>query len=172
MRRPVSCSSASTRRPSENGDDSYAQALEEALCYGWIDGIRNRIDDDGYHHPLQPAPAKQSWSAINIRRIGELNAGRAGCTPPAAEERDQRKDASYSYERPQLELDPAMLERLRADASAWRHWQAESPSYRRTATYWVASAEPETRERRFAELLEDSRAGRRPRAFEVERSNR
>jgi uncharacterized protein YdeI (YjbR/CyaY-like superfamily) len=154
---------------------TYAQAVDEALCYGWIDGITYRIDDEVTATRFTPRRRTSSWSAINIAKIGELTAaGRMHAAGLRAfEERDRRKDASYSYERPLLELAPAMLGRFRADERAWGHWQAESPSYRRTAAYWVASAKkPETRERRFAELLEVSRAGRRPRAFEVQRSNR
>jgi uncharacterized protein YdeI (YjbR/CyaY-like superfamily) len=154
---------------------TWPEIVEEALCFGWIDGITYRIDDEVTATRFTPRRRTSSWSAINIAKIGELTAaGRMHAAGLRAfEERDRRKDASYSYERPLLELAPAMLGRFRADQRAWGHWQAESPSYRRTAAYWVASAKkPETRERRFAELLEVSRAGRRPRAFEVERSNR
>ena len=87
------------------------------------------------------------------------------------EERDRRKDASYSYERPALEVESDMLAQFIADERAWAHWQAEQMSYRRTASFWVMSAKkPETRERRFGELLQASRDGRRPNAFAVERA--
>ena len=154
---------------------TYPEAVEEALCCGWIDGITYRIDDELTATRFTPRRKGSSWSAINIAKVAELRV--AGRMHPAGlqafEERDRRKDASYSYERPPLELEPEMLARLQADQRAWSHWQAEQPSYRRTASYWIMSAKrPETRERRFTELLEVSQAGRRPKAFIVERTNR
>ena len=154
---------------------TYPQAVEEALCYGWIDGITFRIDDELTATRFTPRRKGSSWSAVNIAKMAELKA--AGRLHAAGlrvfEERDRRKDASYSYERPPLELEADMLARLKADSGAWEHWQAEQRSYRRAASYWVMSAKkPETRERRFAELLEVSRDGRRPKAFIVERAGR
>lgn len=150
---------------------AYPQAVEEALCYGWIDGITYRIDDELTATRFTPRRKGSSWSAVNIAKMAELKeAGRLHAAGKRVfEERDRRKDASYSYERPALELEADMLARFKADERAWTHWQGEAPSYRRTATNWVASAKkPETRERRFAELLEVSRQGRRPKAFIVE----
>jgi uncharacterized protein YdeI (YjbR/CyaY-like superfamily) len=154
---------------------TYAQAVEEALCFGWIDGITFRIDDELTATRFTPRRKGSSWSAVNIAKMAELKA--AGRLHPAGlrvfEERDRRKDAIYSYERPPLELAPDLLARLKGDSSAWQHWQAEQPSYRRAASYWVMSAKkPETRERRFAQLLEVSRESRRPKAFIVERAGR
>jgi uncharacterized protein YdeI (YjbR/CyaY-like superfamily) len=154
---------------------TYPQAVEEALCYGWIDGITFRIDDELTATRFTPRRKGSSWSAVNIAKMAELKA--AGRLHPAGlrafEGRDRRKDASYSYERPPLELEPHMLARLKADSPAWQQWQAEQRSYRRAASYWVMSAKkPETRERRFAELLEVSHDGRRPKAFIVERAGR
>jgi uncharacterized protein YdeI (YjbR/CyaY-like superfamily) len=154
---------------------TYAQAVEEALCYGWIDGITYRIDDELTATRFTPRRRGSSWSAVNIAKMAELKtAGRLHAAGLRVfEERDRRKDASYSYERPPLELEPDMRARLKADARAWEHWQAEQRAYRRAASYWVMSAKrPETRERRFAELLEVSHAGSRPKAFLVERSGR
>jgi uncharacterized protein YdeI (YjbR/CyaY-like superfamily) len=152
---------------------TYAQAVEEALCFGWIDGITYRIDDELTATRFTPRRKGSSWSAVNIAKVAELTAaGRmhdAGLH--AFESRDRRKDASYSYERPALELKPDMLARFMADAHAWAQWQDEQVSFRRTASYWVMSAKrPETQERRFGELLESSRAGRRPKPFLAERT--
>ena len=154
---------------------TYPQAVEEALCYGWIDGITYRIDDELTATRFTPRRPTSSWSAVNIAKISELRkAGRLHSAGLAAfEGRDRRKDASHSYERESLELEPSMLRQLRADKRAWAQWQGEQLSYRRAASYWVMSAKrPETRERRFAELLDVSRAGRRPKAFIVERTDR
>jgi uncharacterized protein YdeI (YjbR/CyaY-like superfamily) len=152
---------------------TYPQAVEEALCFGWIDGITYRIDDELTATRFTPRRKASSWSAVNIAKMAELKA--AGRLHAAGlrvfEERDRRKDASYSYERPALDLEPDMLAVFMADERAWAHWQAEQMSYRRTASFWVMSAKKsETRERRFGELLAASRDGRRPNAFVVERA--
>jgi uncharacterized protein YdeI (YjbR/CyaY-like superfamily) len=154
---------------------TYPQAVEEALCHGWIDGITYRIDDELTATRFTPRRRGSNWSAINIAKIAELTA--AGRMHPAGlrafEERDRRKDAAYSYERQAAELEPAMRARLEADGAAAARWVAEQPSFRRTAAHWVSSAKrPETRERRFGDLLEALRSGTRPRPFLVERHQR
>jgi uncharacterized protein YdeI (YjbR/CyaY-like superfamily) len=143
---------------------TYREAVEEALCFGWIDGITRRIDDEVTANRYTPRRRGSGWSAVNIARVAELQA--AGRMHPAGlrvfEERDRRKDASYSYEREAAELPPELEERLRDHAEAWAYWQGCSPSYRRAATHWVMSAKrPETRERRMGTLVEDCAAGRR-----------
>jgi uncharacterized protein YdeI (YjbR/CyaY-like superfamily) len=154
---------------------TYPESVDEALCFGWIDGITYRIDDEVTATRFTPRRRTSSWSAVNIAKMAELDA--AGRLHPAGrrafETRDMRKDASYSYERSALELEPDMADRFRADTAAWAHWEAEQPAYRRTASHWVMSAKrPETRERRFTELLRVSRQGTRPKAFIVERAER
>jgi uncharacterized protein YdeI (YjbR/CyaY-like superfamily) len=154
---------------------TYAQAVEEALCLGWIDGITYRMDDELTATRFTPRRPSSSWSAVNIAKVAKLIA--AGRMHPAGlrafEQRDRRKDASYSYERPQAHLPEAMLARLASDDVAQQRWEGERPSFRRQATYWVTSAKrAETRERRFSELLAALRAGTRPRAFLVTRDER
>lgn len=149
---------------------TYPQGVEEALCYGWIDGITYRIDDELIATRFTPRRKGSNWSAVNIAKVAELTA--AGRMRPAGlrvfEERDRRKDAIYSYERQPLELDNDLRGRLEADAAAAARWEAETPSFRRTAAHWLASAKrPETRERRFGELVEALRAGGRPRPWVV-----
>jgi uncharacterized protein YdeI (YjbR/CyaY-like superfamily) len=117
-----------------------------------------------------PRRTTSSWSAINIAKVGELSA--AGRMHPAGlrafEERDRRKDASYSYESAPRELPVEMVARFKADPQAWAYWLSERPSYRRTAAHWLMSAKrPETRERRLAMLIDDSHAGRRARPFRL-----
>jgi uncharacterized protein YdeI (YjbR/CyaY-like superfamily) len=163
------------RKGSSKQSMTYPQAVEEALCFGWIDGITRRIDDEVHANRFTPRRKGSSWSALNIAKMAELEA--AGRMHPAGrrtfEERDRRRDAIYSYERPALDLAPHLMVRLQADTVAWARWQAETPSFRRQAAFWVMSAKrPETRERRFGELLQTSRAGRRPKPFVVERSGR
>jgi uncharacterized protein YdeI (YjbR/CyaY-like superfamily) len=154
---------------------TYVEAVEEALCYGWIDGITYRMDEEVTATRFTPRRPTSIWSPTNIARVAELTAaGRmmsAGLR--AFEERDRRKDASYSYEGVPSELPPSMLKRLQADIAAHDRWEAEWPSFRRTATHWVVSAKrEETRQRRFTQLLEALRAGTRPRPFVVGRDGR
>jgi uncharacterized protein YdeI (YjbR/CyaY-like superfamily) len=154
---------------------TYAQAVEEALCFGWIDGLTRRIDHEITSNRYTPRRKGSSWSAINIAKMAELKA--AGRLHPAGlrafEERDRRRDAMYSYERPPVEMPPDMMARLKADKEAWAFWEGEQPSFRRGAANWVtAGKRPETNERRFAELLSAARAGKRPKPFIVERQDR
>ncbi|MDQ4086018.1 MAG: YdeI/OmpD-associated family protein [Actinomycetota bacterium] len=142
---------------------TYVEAVEEALCFGWIDGITRRVDEEAYTVRFTPRRRSSGWSAVNIARVAELEA--AGRMQPAGvrafEQRDRRKDAAYSHENAR-ELPPEAEALLRADPAAWAYWQSSTPSYRRTATYWVMSAKrEETRARRLATLVTDSAAGRR-----------
>jgi uncharacterized protein YdeI (YjbR/CyaY-like superfamily) len=154
---------------------TYPEAVEEALCYGWIDGITYRIDDELTATRFTPRRPTSNWSAINIARVAELTA--AGRMHPAGqrafETRDRRRDGTSSHERQLAELPEEMAARLDADAVARARWEAEQPSFRRGAAHWVGSAKrPETRDRRFGELLDALRAGTRPRPFLVEREAR
>jgi uncharacterized protein YdeI (YjbR/CyaY-like superfamily) len=154
---------------------TYVEAVEEALCYGWIDGITYRIDEELTATRFTPRRRTSSWSAVNIARVAELTAaGRMHSSGIRAfEERDRRRDAMYSYEQAPTVLPEAMLARLRADARAREAWESERASFRRQATFWVTSAKrPETRERRFGELMDSLRAGSRPRPFLVTRAER
>ncbi|HEX2883398.1 MAG TPA: YdeI/OmpD-associated family protein [Candidatus Limnocylindria bacterium] len=154
---------------------SYPEAVEEALCFGWIDGQMSSIDDELRAIRFTPRRRTSSWSAKNIDTVARLTAeGRMHQAGRRAfDERDRRKDQVYSYERPPMELAPEFLDRFRADPAAWSHWESETPSYRRTATYWVMEAKkPETRERRFADLVARSAEGTRPRPFLVARAER
>jgi uncharacterized protein YdeI (YjbR/CyaY-like superfamily) len=154
---------------------TYPQAVEEALCFGWIDGITRRFDDEVYANRFTPRRRTSIWSAINIAKIGELTA--AGRMHPAGlrafEDRDRRKDASYSYSRQPQELPPDLVARFEADEAAWEFWQSRPPGIRRQATHWVMSAKrPETRERRFTTLVGDARERHLPAPFLVTRDQR
>ena len=148
---------------------TYPEAVEEALCFGWIDGIGRRVDDEVHTNRFTPRRKGSSWSAVNIAKVAELRA--AGRMHPAGirafDGRDTpRRDAGYSYERPPAELPPGMLERLRGEPGAWAFWERERPSFRRQAAYWVTAAKrPETQERRFRVLLEACGEGRRPKPW-------
>jgi uncharacterized protein YdeI (YjbR/CyaY-like superfamily) len=143
---------------------SWAQAVDEALCFGWIDGLLRRVDDQRHMQRFTPRKPTSNWSAVNIANVERLRA--AGRMRPAGEaafarRRDDRT-AVYSHEqRKHPQLDPSEQARLEADEAAWAYFSARPPSYRRQATWWVISAKkPETRARRLATLIADSAAGR------------
>lgn len=163
------------RAESEKVAMTYPESVDEALCYGWIDGITYKVDDEVRATRFTPRRPTSGWSAVNLAKVEELRA--AGRMHPAGlrahERRDRRRDASYSYERPELALEAEMLRRFQDAGAAWADWQGRPPSFRRQATYWVMSAKrPETRERRFAELLQSASAGRPPRPFLVSSEQR
>jgi uncharacterized protein YdeI (YjbR/CyaY-like superfamily) len=143
---------------------TWPQSVDQALCFGWIDGVRRRIDDATYSIRFTPRKARSNWSAINVKRVAELTG--QGLMRPAGiaafERRSDDKTAIYAYEqRMAATLDPEQERRFRADAQAWAWFQAQPPSYRRTATYWVVSAKKqETRQRRLERLIADSAAAR------------
>jgi uncharacterized protein YdeI (YjbR/CyaY-like superfamily) len=154
---------------------TYPESVDEALCYGWIDGITFKVDEEVPATRFTPRRRTSGWSAVNIAKIAELT--RAGRMHPAGtrafEERDRRKDLPPARERPQEELPADMLERFRSDAAAWAHWQSRPPGFQRQAISWIVSAKrPQTRERRFRGLLEASRDGRPPAPFIVAREER
>ena len=141
----------------------WPQARDQALCFGWIDGIRKSLGPESYTIRFTPRRKGSIWSKVNVERFHALKA--AGQMTPAGERAfEENKDRSglYSYERPLAELSADEQERFRADAAAWADWQKRPPGYRRTALHWVASAKrPETRARRLATLIECCAAGKK-----------
>ncbi len=142
---------------------TYAEALDGALCFGWIDGVRKALDATSYVTRFTPRKVRSIWSDVNTTRYRQLL--RAGLVRAAGRAAFARRTATraglYSHEQPVVVFPPAFARALRANtrASAW--FQAQPPSYRRMATWWVISAkQPATRERRFATLVSDSAAGR------------
>jgi uncharacterized protein YdeI (YjbR/CyaY-like superfamily) len=143
---------------------TYQDALDEALAFGWIDGVRRALDADCYTIRFTPRKPRSIWSAVNIRRVGELTAaGRMADAGDAAfAKRDEKRSAIYSYESAGAELDAESTKKFKADKKAWAFYRAQAPWYQRTSTYWVVSAKrPETRARRLAILIQCSRDGER-----------
>jgi uncharacterized protein YdeI (YjbR/CyaY-like superfamily) len=144
---------------------TWPQAVDEALCFGWIDGIRKSIDETSYANRFTPRKARSTWSAVNHKRAQELIAeGRmrpAGLRAFAA--RTENTSGIYSYEqRDAAELGDALERQFQANHAAWDFFQAQAASYRKAAIWWVVSAKrEETRQRRLTGLIEDSAAGRR-----------
>jgi uncharacterized protein YdeI (YjbR/CyaY-like superfamily) len=143
---------------------TYSEAVDQALCFGWIDGRVNSLGADSYMQRYTPRRPGSNWSNVNIAKVERLK--EEGLMRPAGlrayEARSQAKSGIYAFEQEKPAELPAEHERrLRANAAAWEYWQASPPSYRRTATHWVMSAKKEeTRERRLAQLIESSAAGR------------
>jgi len=144
---------------------TWPEAVDEALCFGWIDSVRQSIDDESYMNRFTPRKPDSNWSAVNVRRVGELTKRRrmraAGLK--AFRERRAEKTGTYSYEqRSSVKLPAAFEKRFRAKEEAWSWFEAQPDDYRATARYWVMSAKKsETRERRLTTLIEDSENGRR-----------
>ena len=143
---------------------SWSESVDEALCFGWIDGVRRRIDDESYTNRFTPRRRGSNWSLVNIRRALELI--EAGLMQPAGlaafEARDKATAGEYSYESRPPGLDAAYEAELRAAAAAWAYWETQPPHYRQGAAHWVMSAKrEETQRKRLATLIEDSAAGRR-----------
>jgi uncharacterized protein YdeI (YjbR/CyaY-like superfamily) len=143
---------------------TYKEALDEALCHGWIDGVRKGVDAKRWTIRFTPRKKDSYWSRVNTKRMLELlESGRVAPAGKAAfEKRDAARTARYSFERETLKLSPAFLRKLRANRTAHAFFEEQPPGYRKVAAFWVMSAKKEeTRERRFATLLADSEKGRR-----------
>jgi len=143
---------------------TYAEALDEALCFGWIDGVRRRLDADSFSIRFSPRKPRSIWSLVNVaharRLIASKRMTKAGLA--AFEARTPDRTGIYSFERPRAELPAALARAFRQHRAAWRNFQAMAPSYRRTATYWVVSARQEaTRVRRLGILIACSADGLR-----------
>lgn len=152
------------KRGSGKPSITWPESVDQALCFGWIDGVRRRIDDVSYSIRFTPRKAVSNWSAINIARVAELT--KLGLMAPAGlrafEKRREYESAIYSYENKVRTLPPADEKRFRANRKAWAFFTTQAPSYQRVAIYWVTSAKrEETRERRLATLIDDSANGRR-----------
>jgi uncharacterized protein YdeI (YjbR/CyaY-like superfamily) len=143
---------------------TYEEALDEALAFGWIDGLTKRVDDERWTIRFSPRRPKSIWSLKNIRRVGELSE-QGRMAPPgiaAFERRDPSDAGTYSFEQADPEFGEDLERRFRRDRKAWRFWEAQPSGYRKAATWWVVSAKrEETRLRRLATLIEDSGNGRR-----------
>jgi uncharacterized protein YdeI (YjbR/CyaY-like superfamily) len=149
----------STGRPSV----TWPQSVDEALCVGWIDGVRRRIDDESYTIRFTPRRSRSTWSAVNLARFAALS--QEGRVRPAGVAAYESRGAErvYSHERTDEPLlEPAEDAAFRAVIGAGAFFDAQAPSYRRAALHWVVSAKrAETRARRLDRLVADSAAGRR-----------
>lgn len=140
---------------------TWSQSVDQALCFGWIDGIRKSIDKDRYQIRFTPRKPTSIWSTINIRKIKELT--KQGLMKPAGiasfKNRKENKSNLYTYENDELEFSPHLQQRFKANRSAWNYYQSLAPTYRKSSKNWVMSAKQETtREKRLGKLIEHSEA--------------
>ena len=143
---------------------TYAQALDEALCFGWIDGVTHGLDGDSYRQRFTPRRPRSTWSRRNVEHVERLRkAGRmapAGLAAYAA--RDESRTGLYSFEQERPGLTPAQLKAFRANALAWAFYQGQAPGYRHLTAHWVVSAKKEeTRAKRLGVLIDCAARGRK-----------
>ena len=139
---------------------TWPESVDEALCFGWIDGIRRSIDAERYTIRFTPRRPPSTWSAVNVKRVAELT--RLGHMRPAGvrafNARSAGNTAVYSFEqRKTVCLSPADAQRFKMNPAAWRFFKAQALWYQRTTIWWVISAKrEETRQKRLATLIKDS----------------
>lgn len=143
---------------------TWPESVDEALCFGWIDGIRKSVDEMRYAIRFTPRKRGSIWSAINIKRAQELN--NKGSMKPAGvaafNARKENKSGIYSYEQRNAGLDARYDKKLRQNKPAWDFFYAQPRSYRKTVGWWIVSAKQEaTRLKRLQKLIDQSEIGKR-----------
>jgi uncharacterized protein YdeI (YjbR/CyaY-like superfamily) len=141
---------------------TWSESVDQALCFGWIDGVRKSIDEDSYQIRFTPRKPSSIWSAVNIKKIAALK--KQGLMHEAGLEayskRKDDKSAIYSFEKPAEEFSPAFLKQFKANKKAWKYFEELAPGYRKTSVHWVMSAKQEaTQLKRLTKLIADSEAG-------------
>ena len=149
----------------------WPEARDEALCVGWIDGIRKSLGAESYTIRFTPRRKGSIWSKVNVARYEALTgAGRMTEAGVRAYEENKHRSGVYAYENAQAALTKAETDLFRKNRAAWADWEKRPPGYRRVVLHWIASAKkPETRARRLATLIEDSAAGRRIAGYDIGR---
>lgn len=143
---------------------SWSESVDQAICFGWIDGVRKTIDEESYLIRFTPRKPTSIWSAVNIRKVEELT--KQGLMQPAGilafEKRKEHKSKIYAYEKEAVKLSADFEKKFKANKKAWAFFQSLPPSYHRSAIDWVMSAKQEaTSIKRLNELINDSEAGRK-----------
>jgi len=141
---------------------TWSQSVDEALCFGWIDGVRKSIDKDSYQIRFTRRKPTSIWSAINIKKMEELS--KQGLMQPAGlasfEKRTEGKSKIYSYEKEEAQLSQHFIRLFKTNKKAWNYFQSLAPSYKKVSTHWVMSAKQETtRLKRLNQLISESAAG-------------
>ena len=143
---------------------TYPEALDEALCFGWIDGVRRSLDETSYTNRFSPRKPKSNWSLVNVRHVERLI--KEGRMHPAGleafERRDEKRTGVYSFENAPRQLDPAYEKIFRRNKEAWKFFEAHAPYAKKVCIFWVMSAKKEeTRLRRLQHLIDKTAKGER-----------
>ena len=143
---------------------TWPESVDEALCFGWIDGLRKKVDEESYTIRFTPRKPSSTWSAVNIRNVGRLL--KENRMQPAGlkayQARKENRSGIYSYEQRSPELIEPYAGKLKRNKAAWKFFQAQPPGYRKTMNWWIVSAKQEdTRLKRLDKLIEESEQGRR-----------
>jgi len=152
------------KRDSGKRSITWPESVDQALCFGWIDGVRKRVDEISYQIRFTPRRRGSIWSATNIKRAKKLveqNRMRpTGLRAFAA--RIENKSGIYSYEQRTTELEESHATHLKKNKAAWNFFQTQPPSYRKMISWWIVSAKKEeTRMARLAKLISESAKGKR-----------
>jgi uncharacterized protein YdeI (YjbR/CyaY-like superfamily) len=150
----------STGKPSM----TWSESVDQALCFGWIDGIRRSVDEESYCIRFTPRKPNSNWSSVNIKKMEELIV--SGQMTPAGlklfELRKELKSEVYSYENRTETFLPEIEARFRQNGKAWEFFSKQAPSYRKTVIYWIMNSKQEaTFEKRFAQLISECEEGKR-----------
>jgi uncharacterized protein YdeI (YjbR/CyaY-like superfamily) len=147
---------------------TWSQSVDEALCFGWIDGLRKSIDEESYCIRFTPRNPRSNWSAINIKKVEELT--KLGLMMPEGLKafgfRKEQKSKIYAYENPEVILDKSFEKLFKTNKKAWQFYHSMTPTYRKVTTRWIMSAKQETtRLKRLNELIKDCAAGKNIKAM-------
>ena len=152
------------KKASGKGGISYQDGVDAALCYGWIDGIKKRVDEHSYVHRFSPRRKRSIWSLVNTRRVAQLIEEKLVAEPGLRvfKERDDKRSGVYSFEQRQQPLAPAHEKVFKANKAAWVFFSAQPPGYRKLATFFIMSAKKEeTQRKRLQTVIDKSAAGMR-----------
>ncbi|HEY0460464.1 MAG TPA: YdeI/OmpD-associated family protein [Pyrinomonadaceae bacterium] len=135
---------------------NWSESVDQALCFGWIDGVRRKVDEESYSNRFTPRRANSNWSAVNIAKVAELTA--KGLMQPAGiaafEKRSDARSAIYAYENEQKQLSDDFQKRFRANEKAWQFFEKQANWYKKQMVSWVMTAKQEaTRVRRLEKLI-------------------
>lgn len=149
-----------TKKPSM----TWSESVDQALCFGWIDGVRKSIDEHSYSIRFTPRKPTSIWSAINIKKVEELT--KAGLMTlkgqKAFDLRKEEKSAIYSHEKEPTTLEPDYEKQFKANKKAWEFFNNQAPSYRKVMLHWIMSAKQEkTRLSRLEKTIRESELGKR-----------